>query len=90
MCEKTKYKGPNTRIDKCLRILMENLSLVLTGRLEIVASCCGHDKYPMTIIVKNNKGQIFDLVSDTAIPRTRNFYRRDEEGYYYIPEINIK
>jgi hypothetical protein len=55
--------------------------------VEIVACCCGHKRYPMSIIIKTDDGQGIDIVSDTLIPRKRNFYKRDKKGYYYIPEI---
>lgn len=58
--------------------------------LSVVACCCGHGKYPMTVVMKNNslKGKLicFDLISGKDIPRKRRFYRRDKRGYYFIPE----
>jgi len=59
-----------------------------SNTIKTVACCCGHGKYPMTIIVKHNSGDVFDLLSECDIPRTRNFYKRDKEGYYYIPEVS--
>jgi len=53
--------------------------------IEVKACCCGHYKYPMSIVVDD--GEIFDLMSGIKIPRTRNFYRKDNQGYYYIPEV---
>ena len=55
-----------------------------------VASCCGHDKYPMTIIVEyvHNGIKVYrEILSNKIINRKRNFYKRDNEGYYYILEI---
>jgi len=88
MCTKTKYKTPNPRIDKCMRPLIK---WMLNGNFATVSSCCGHGKYSMTIVVRmieNGKMKYYELLSNTPIPRKRNFYRRDEEGYYYIPELN--
>jgi len=82
MCKKTNYKTPNPRIDKCIKILIENI----TDSCNTVACCCGHGKYPMTIVCEMN-GEYFDIVSNAEIPRTRNFYKRDKQGYYYIPEV---
>jgi hypothetical protein len=87
MCEKTNYKTPNVRIDKCMRDFIRNLDQGFNGTYQIMACCCGHKKYPMTIVVKNRRGQIFDLISNVDIPRTRRFYKRDKEGFYYIPEV---
>ena len=87
MCKKTNYKIPNPRIDKCLRNLIEILQCrgVVT-----VASCCGHNKYPMSIVIKQgfeNKPYNFEIMSGKVIPRKRNIYNRDEQGYYFIPEM---
>ncbi|MFQ6010211.1 MAG: hypothetical protein ACE5J7_03780 [Candidatus Aenigmatarchaeota archaeon] len=57
---------------------------------ETLSSCSGHGRYPMTIIVRNKSGRIFDLISGKDIPRKRNFYKKDKEGYYYIPEVSEK
>ncbi|GAG87699.1 unnamed protein product, partial [marine sediment metagenome] len=50
---------------------------------------CGHGKYPMTIIIQNTKLKEcrWDLVSGKMIPRKKKFYRKDSEGYYYVPEV---
>jgi hypothetical protein len=55
-----------------------------------VACCCGHSKYPMTIVVRWKSGKHVhyqELLSSTIIERTRRFYKKDSEGYYYIPEV---
>ena len=56
-----------------------------TDTYKTLACCCGHYKYPMTIVVKA-KNCIFDLVSNARIPRKRKFYKKDRQGVYYIPE----
>lgn len=89
MCEAKRYKKiPNPRIDKCIRGFVNKLNSL---GIEILACCCGHNRYPMTIIYKNKSndcldGNIYDLVSGGGIPRKRNFYKRDKQGYYYVPE----
>ena len=56
MCEKVNYYGKsNTRIDKCIRLLIKWLN---NQGYKTVASCCGHNKYPMTVIVKFIKNGI--------------------------------
>lgn len=86
MCEKTNYKGTsNTQIDKCMRELIKYLR---SCGIKTVSCCCGHGKYPMTIVVKHYDCRWLgrDIFSGKVIPRSRNFYKRDGEGYYYIPE----
>ena len=41
------------------------------------ACCCGHSKYPMTILIKaKSSGKIIDIVNGVYIPRKRNLYKR--------------
>ena len=86
MCKKTNYKIPNPRIDKCMKTFIRYLKMHLR-ELKPVACCCGHSKYPMTIVCKIKGGFPVDLVSGTIIPRLRKFYKRDKQGYYHIPEV---
>ena len=78
-------KQKRIRLDKCLRIDIHYLNS--NGR-KTLACCCGHGKYSMTIICRNKNGRIYELLSNITIKRTRNFYRLDSEGFYYIPEVN--
>ena len=78
--------GPHGRyVDKCMaeKILWHNSK---DGKCRTLACCCGHGKYPQTIIVQIEGSLPFEIFSQKFIPRKRNFYRRDEDGYYYIPE----
>lgn len=76
-----------SRIDRCMKPFMSMLNLVIDRKYEIVACCCGHKKYPMTIIIRRiGIGYYYDLVSGAPIPRKRNFYKKDKSGYFYIPE----
>ena len=87
LCKKTNYKIPNPRIDKCMKYLIEAIN---NGNMKTVACCCGHNKYPMTILVKNKyikNSPVIELRSGKIIPRKRKFYKRDKQGYYYIPEV---
>ena len=87
MC-KFKDNGEHNRIDKCMKPLIQLLS---DQGYKTIACCCGHNKYPMTIIVKPElypeKGGGFEILSSTYIPRKRKFYKKDKKGYYYIPEV---
>jgi len=81
MC-KFNPKNDSRRIDSCMKILIENIR----DNCNTVACCCGHGKYPMTIVCEMN-GEYFDIVSDVEIPRKKRFYKKDKQGYYYIPEV---
>jgi hypothetical protein len=83
MCKKP--KGLHNRIDPCIRPLIKWLK---QRGFETKGSCCGHSKYPMTIVVKSiTSGNHYELFSKRNIPRTRNFYKKDKNGIYYIPEV---
>jgi hypothetical protein len=72
------------RVDACLSNLIEVLD---AKGMKTLASCCGHGKYNMSIVFEFPKGHIWELLSGVAIPRTKRFYVKDKEGYYYIPEV---
>lgn len=77
-------RGKSVRLDPCLRARLEGLNRT---PLVTVASCCGHGKYPETILAKDINGRVYDWNSKTLIPRRRRFYLKDSEGFYYVPEI---
>jgi len=82
MCKKTNFKHCPSRIDKCMKNVINFLK---SNGFNTVACCCGHGKYPMTIVI-NFENYNYEIFSDTYITRTKRFYRRDNDGYYYIPE----
>lgn len=93
MCKLNK-RNDSRRIDPCMKTFIKQLNdLFLINKikpLKIVSCCCGHNKYPMTIIVKTGWGKFvttYDLVSGRSIPRKKKFYKKDKQGYYYIPEV---
>lgn len=86
MCDKKDYgKDPVNSIDSCMREEINNLQKTT---MKTLGCCCGHGKYPKTIVIELVDGRIMELESDKMIPRTRNFYKSDKEGYYYIPEVS--
>ena len=98
MCKLKKYQKSNPRIDKCMReeIKEWNRAIKLLRYyidIKIVACCCGHRKYKKTIVLREGTNtqdmnpMYFEHFSRIEIPRKRNFYKRDKQGYYYIPEI---
>lgn len=95
MCELNKYG--DRRIDPCLNYLIRLLNKA--PKIETVACCCGHGKYPLTIVIKgktwDDKTKKFidcfiEVISKSIIFRKKKFYKRDSEGYHYIPEAVIK
>lgn len=89
MCQKTQFKYCPSAIDPCMKQVIKTLSIIFEHNgFKILACCCGHDRYPGTIIYRiNNVQKNFELYSGRLIPRKRNFYKRDKQGYYYIPEV---
>jgi hypothetical protein len=85
MCKWNKYG--DTRIDPCMRALIKNLNTEFGDGLHTVACCCGHGKYPLSILVKDKYGNVWDMASNELLPRKRRFYQRDKQGYYFIPEV---
>ena len=85
MCKKNQFKYCPSKIDPCMSRLIKLLELFLKKGYKTVGCCCGHGKYPMTLLVKSN-GVVIDFFSGKIIPRKKRFYKRDREGYYYIPE----
>ena len=87
MCKKTQFKRCPSTIDKCMRNAIETLTIIFTHcGFKILACCCGHRKYPMTIVYNIPAIGTFELFSGKLITRKSKFYKRDKEGYYYIPE----
>jgi len=83
MCKHT--KSSNKRIDPCMRYAIKHAYFSVPTK--ILACCCGHFVYPMTIIVKQDN-QIRELLSGANIPRKVRFYKKDKNGLYYVPEVS--
>ncbi len=84
MC-KFDSKNDSRKLDRCMKNLIKHINEYIPCKT--VGSCCGHGKYPMTIVVEENNGLRFELLSDIEIPRKKRFYKKDKEGVYYIPEV---
>ena len=87
MCKKKQFKYCPSEIDGCMKELIE----ILQARgVRTVACCCGHGKYNMSIVIKQGletNPYNFEIVSQKVIPRKRNLYKKDKQGYYFIPEV---
>ena len=80
-----KIKDKVVRVDKCLINLIEHINEYMP--CDTLGCCCGHGKYPMTIVVQEYNGLRFELLSNIEIPRLKRYYVKDSKGYYYIPEV---
>jgi len=78
------------RVDGCIRDIINGLNNPDSEyvNIETLGCCCGHGRYPETIIIRADHGGVYEYHSGIEIPRTRRFYRKDTDGYYYIPEIS--
>lgn len=76
-------RGKRVRLDSCMKYLVEKLNQWDEVTL---ASCCGHDRYPPSIVARTKDGRIIEAFTGAAIPRKRKFYKLDKDGFYYIPE----
>jgi hypothetical protein len=79
--------GKSISIDSCIAKEVKEINENTNGCWKTLGSCCGHGIYPATIIVKGLSGTIFESFSHIPISRKRNFYRRDANGLYYLPEV---
>ena len=89
MCNKLPYSNP--RIDKCIRETIENINK--KGRYKTLASCCGHDIYPMTIVVRDKITRIileYYTQIQLEFKKRNRYYKKDDDGFYFILELNIK
>ena len=76
--------GRVVRLDSCMK---QVISILNRNGIETVACCCGHGKYHQTILIRDSNNSIVELFTGITIPRKRNFYVKDGEGLYYIPEV---
>ena len=96
MCKWNKHG--DTRIDPCMREFVKWLG----NKHKTILSCCGHGKYPMTVIVKEYdkikgkrvilfreiiSGKILRIKKNALDKDPKKFYKRDWAGRYYIPEL---
>ena len=84
--EEVIIRGKKIKIDKCMVEIIKILNKVKTVRT--LACCCGHGKYPPSIIVIVKPFPVIrEVISHTEIPRKKKYYKLDKEGHSYIPEL---
>jgi len=69
------------KVDDCIARLIVNMN---QHNFKTLSSCCGHNKYPTTVVVKSNMN--LELIRHIPIPRKKRFYVKDKKGFYFIPE----
>lgn len=81
--------GKSISVDSCIAECVDKINREHKGSLKTLGCCCGHGKYPRTIIVKALiTGITYEFFSGIEIPRSRNLYYKDEEGIFHLPEMN--
>lgn len=92
----TLKNGRVIKVDKCLQEKIQKLqfskSKIHDPYFMTLGCCCGHGNYSETIICRirsfrTNEVIIVEAISLKKIPRKKRFYRKDDEGYYFIPEV---
>ena len=86
MC-KFNPKNEGRRIDPCMKLLIKSLN---DSGCKTLSCCCGHGRYPASIIVDayvTSSLAKLEIFSGIFIFRKKRFYKRDKQGYYYIPEV---
>jgi len=84
MCKKKQFKYCPSEIDECIKNLIRIMN---DYGIKTKACCCGHGIYPMTIVIDFN-GINYEVISNIYLKRKKRFYKRDSDGYYYIPEVS--
>ena len=86
MCKLNKKSGLK-RIDPCIKELVKNLKKL---GVRTLSSCCGHGKYPSTLVVDIGFSKILplEIFSGIQLEGKKYFYKKDKQGYYYIPEVS--
>jgi len=83
-------RGKKIRLDECIAEDIEKFNRFFVT----VASCCGHGRYPRTIVVRHQltdknyllPGDDPKIHPGVVILRKRRFYVKGRDGFYFIPE----
>lgn len=89
MC-KFNPKSGNKRIDPCMKKVCQIFEKY--SGCKVLMCCCGHGKYHRTLIYREKDKwhcgfPIIELYSGIELFRKKRFYKKDKQGYYYIPEV---
>ena len=78
-------RGKEVVVDYDVRNLVRFINE--TTQFKTVASCSGHGRYPMTVVLKHPDGLTFELFSGQILKRKDRPYKEDPDGIPYIPEV---
>ena len=84
MCKRRSQQTASRIPDRCIR---EEIKELNRKGVETVSSCCGHGRYPKTILWRPSTGGIKEYFTGIWIGKKRRFYERDKDGYFFVPEI---
>ena len=84
MCIKKQFKYCPSKIDECMK---EEIKQLNKEGMITLSCCCGHGKYPKTIIAIHPLNNMpYEIHTKKYLPRKKKFYKKDKDGYYFIPE----
>ena len=67
--------------------MRELIALLNENGIKTLGCCCGHGRYPKTIVVLHKPTRRpLEVVSGLFIDRKCRFYIKDKAGYFFIPE----
>ena len=90
MCKFSKGND-GTRMDKCMKNIVAFINK--ETQCNTIMCCCGHGKYnPSLIVIDTREAKFcntpYDLFSGIQFKHgQKRFYKKDKQGYYYIPEV---
>ena len=75
-------------VDSCIAETVQMINTELSNKIKTLGCCCGHGKYPKTIVVKDLlTGINYEYFTKKIIRRSRNLYYKDNEGIFHLPEV---
>jgi hypothetical protein len=75
------------RVDRCMGNTLELINN--NTEFRTLGCCSGHGKYHPTIIVVDKRGYVQEWFTGVNVFRKICFYKRDDDGQFYIPEVEI-
>lgn len=93
MCDKLPYCA--RKVDPCIQKLVDKINKTWKGIFKTVCSCCGHGKYPTTVVVYNVIGKYyFEWFTKERVPHKGKkklmFYTKDGKrkgDHYFLPTL---
>lgn len=83
-------EGKSISVDSCLANDVKEINERSGWKTR--GSCCGHGKYHKSIVLISRRFPergMREFYTGVPIPRKRNFYRKDADGIYYLPELPL-